>query len=153
MYCENCGCEAPTRYVAFHQNIGLLVMRLYNGTTGNLCKRCINSTFWKYTAINLTLGWWGIISLFLTPIFCIINLCYYIPCLGMEPPAPNAAPPQLTEDAVNRIVGHQDYMFQRLQQGETLPNVSQDIAHRAGVTPGQVALYVRAVAAHAQQQQ
>ena len=152
MYCENCGCEAPTRYVSFHQNIGLLILRLYNGTTGNLCKRCINSTFWKYTAINLTLGWWGIISLFLTPIFVIINLCYYIPCLTMEPPPPNAAPPQLTDDFFQRIAGHNDYLFQRLQQGENLQHVSQDVAMRAGVTPGQVTLYVRAVIAQSQQQ-
>jgi hypothetical protein len=152
MYCENCGCEAPTRYVSFHQNIGLLILRLYNGTTGNLCKRCINSTFWKYTAINLTLGWWGIISLFLTPIFVIINLCYYIPCLMMEAPLPNAAPPQLTDDFFQRIAGHNDYLFQCLQQGENLQHVSQDVAMRAGVTPGQVALYVRAMIAQSQQQ-
>lgn len=152
MYCENCGCEAPTRYVSFHQNIGLLILRLYNGTTGNLCKRCINSTFWKYTAINLTLGWWGIISLILTPIFVIINLCYYIPCLTMAPPAPNAAPPQLTDDFFQRIAGHNDYLFQRLQQGENLQHLSQDVAMRAGVTPGQVALYVRAMIAQSQQQ-
>jgi hypothetical protein len=152
MYCENCGCEAPTRYVSFHQNIGLLVMRLYNGTTGNLCKRCINSTFWKYTAINLTLGWWGIISLILTPIFVLINLFYYIPCLTMESPAPSAAPPQLTDDFFHRIAGHNDYLFQRLQQGENLQHVSQDVAMRAGVTPGQVALYVRAMIAQSQQQ-
>jgi hypothetical protein len=152
MYCENCGCEAPTRYVSFHQNIGLLILRLYNGTTGNLCKRCINSTFWKYTAINLTLGWWGIISLVLTPIFVIINLCYYIPCLMMEAPPPNAAPPQLTDDFFQRIAGHNDYLFQRLQQGENLQHLSQDVAMRAGVTPGQVALYVRAMIAQSQQQ-
>lgn len=152
MYCENCGCEAPTRYVAFHQNIGLLVLRFYSGTTGNLCKRCIHSTFWRYTAINLTLGWWGIISLILTPIFVIINLFYYIPCLTMEPPGPGAAPPQLTDDFFQRIAGHNDYLFQRLQQGEDLQHVSQDVAMRAGVTPGQVALYVRYVVAQSQQQ-
>ena len=43
-------------------------------------------------------------------------------------------------------------MFQRLQHGESLHNVSQDIAMRAGVTPGQVALYVRYLTAQAQQQ-
>ena len=36
MFCQKCGCEAPTRHVTFHQNIGLLVMRLYNGTDGQL---------------------------------------------------------------------------------------------------------------------
>src|SRR5215470_18028960 len=65
MYCEVCGVDAPTKHVSFHQNIGLLVMRFYRGCTGNLCKSCIHKTFWTYTAVNMTLGWWGIISLIL----------------------------------------------------------------------------------------
>jgi hypothetical protein len=153
MYCEVCGCEAPTRYVSFHQNIGLLVMRLYNGTEGNLCKPCIHKTFWKYTAINMTLGWWGVISLIVTPFFQLNNMVRYLMCMGMESPAPGAAPPELNDIFFQRIGPHTDYLVQRLNQGENLQAVSSDVAMRAGVTPGQVALFTRAMIAQAQQQQ
>src|SRR5688572_27710135 len=117
MYCEQCGCEAPTRYVSFHQNIGLLVMRLYNGTEGNLCKPCIHKTFWKYTAINMTLGWWGIISLIVTPFFQLNNMVRYLMCVGMESPMPGAAPPELNDAFFERIKPHTDFLVQRLNQG------------------------------------
>ena len=29
MICQSCGVEAPTKYVAFYQNIGMLVMRTH----------------------------------------------------------------------------------------------------------------------------
>jgi hypothetical protein len=151
MYCEKCGIEAPTRHVALHRNIGLLFMRLYQGTAGNLCKPCIHKTFWTYTAVNLTVGWWGVISLILTPIFVANNLVYYIMSLGLEPPAPGAAPPQLTDEFLQRVQPHTDYLVQQLTRGESLQHVSQDVAARAGVTPGQVALFVRAMAAAQQQ--
>ena len=31
MICEACGVEAPTKYVAFYQNIGVLVKGQYSG--------------------------------------------------------------------------------------------------------------------------
>jgi hypothetical protein len=151
MYCENCGVESPTHYVSFHQNIGALIMRFYRGCQGHLCKPCIHKTFWTYTAVNLTLGWWGIISLILTPFFLINNLVYYTMCLGMEPPPPGAAPPQLNDVFFERIQPHTDYLIQRLNQGESLQAIAEDVAYRAGVTPGQVALYVRAMIAAQQQ--
>src|SRR3954452_1786392 len=98
MYCEKCGVEAPTRKVELHRNIGLLVMRMHQATKGDLCKPCIQKTFWNYTLVNATIGWWGIISFIVTPIFVVNNLVYNFLSLGIEPPAPGATPPELTED-------------------------------------------------------
>jgi hypothetical protein len=153
MYCERCGVEGPTKKVDLHRNIGLLVMRMYQGTSGNLCKPCIHKTFWNYTLVNVTVGWWGIISVIVTPIFVVNNLVYYFLSLGMEPPAPGAKPPELTDEFFSRIQPHTDQLIQRLSHGEKLAEVSQDIATRAGVTPGQVALFVRAIAQQQQQKQ
>jgi hypothetical protein len=150
MYCQKCGCEAPTRHVSFHQNIGLLVMRLYNGTEGNLCKPCIHKTFWTYTAVNLTVGWLGVISLFLAPVFTIMNTVQYLGCLGMESPRPGATPPALSDDFFQRIQGHAEYLYARLDRGEDFNRTCEDVAMRAGVTPAQVALFVQAVAAQRQ---
>jgi hypothetical protein len=89
MYCQACGSQAPTKHVAFYQNIGLLILRLSKSIDGELCKPCVHKYFWEFTTINLLLGWWGIISFILTPFFILNNVVYYVSCLGM--PSPGAA--------------------------------------------------------------
>ena len=69
MFCQSCGAEAPTKHVAFYQNIGALVMRFTSTIKGDLCKSCIHRHFWKFTLVNVTLGWWGLHSLIITPFF------------------------------------------------------------------------------------
>ena len=83
MTCERCGAEAPTRRVSFYRNIGLLLFRLTESTECRLCKPCVHQVFWKYMLINLTLGWWGAISIILTPLIIISNTIQYLFCLGM----------------------------------------------------------------------
>jgi hypothetical protein len=151
MFCQKCGCEAPTRYVSFHRNIGLLVMRLYEGTEGALCKPCIHKTFWAYTAVNMTVGWLGMISLVLAPAFTLINVYHYLASLGLESPQPGATAPQLDDAFFAKVQPHMDYLVQRLNQGEDFSRVTEDVAMRAGVSPGQVALLIHAMAAQQQQ--
>ena len=74
MICQACGIEAPTKYIELHQNIGALVLRFHRSIKGNLCKTCIDSHFREYTLITLFLGWWGIISLFMTPVILVSNI-------------------------------------------------------------------------------
>ncbi|HEX4613358.1 MAG TPA: hypothetical protein VH092_34555 [Urbifossiella sp.] len=89
--CQSCGADADTRYVAFHQNIGLFVMRLHSSAEGRLCRTCIGQEFWARTGITLVLGWWGVISFFVTPFILINNIVRYLGCLGMgAPPARKA---------------------------------------------------------------
>src|SRR5215216_1765350 len=78
MRCESCGIESPTKAVTLYQNIGMLVMRRSQTIKGSLCKPCIDSYFWRFTLVNATLGWWGLISLIMTPIFLINNLIQFI---------------------------------------------------------------------------
>jgi hypothetical protein len=87
MACRACGVEAPTRYVVFYQNIDLLVLRTHRSVEGHLCKPCIHRFFWEFTAITLFLGWWGVISFFVTPFFLLNNLGYYVSCLGLKRPS------------------------------------------------------------------
>lgn len=93
MMCQCCGVEAETKYVAFYQNIGMLIMRQSRSIEGELCKSCINEHFWRFTAINVTLGWWGMISMIVTPFFILNNVGRYLFCLGMEPVPPGAMKP------------------------------------------------------------
>ncbi len=84
MICKSCGVEAPTKYVEFYQNIGAVFTRYHKAVKGNLCKSCINEHFWKFTLVNLTLGWWGVISFFLTPFLILNNVIRYLGTLKLQ---------------------------------------------------------------------
>lgn len=70
-YCQMCGRRAATRHVNFQKHIGALVMMFHSQVSGQLCKRCISRAFWDCTMTTLTLGWWGCISMVVTP-FCLL---------------------------------------------------------------------------------
>jgi hypothetical protein len=146
MLCASCGVEAPTRYVAFYQNIGALVMRFQKSVQGKLCKSCIHKYFWEFTLINLVCGWWGVISFCLTPFLILNNVIRYIGCASLPPVPPGATAPRLTEEVMQRLQPHIDEIIARLNAGQQLAQVAHTIAHRAGVTPGQVMVYVDALA-------
>jgi hypothetical protein len=81
--CQVCGASAPTKYVEFHQNVGMLVLRRRRCIRGNLCRSCINEHFWKMTSITLAVGWLGTISLVIAPIFVVNNVVRYLGCLSL----------------------------------------------------------------------
>ncbi len=84
MTCQCCGVEAPTKYVEFYQSIGALFAFYPKQVQGNLCKSCIEKYFWRYTLISLTLGWWSVISFFVTPVFILCNLIHYLKTLRLR---------------------------------------------------------------------
>lgn len=76
--CQVCRREAQLNPVAFRYNVGMLVARRYATLEGRLCKSCIHRTYWKYAAINLTVGWLGYISLIVAPAFLAMNTYSYL---------------------------------------------------------------------------
>jgi len=72
--CEFCGGQGPTAPVEFRQNTGMIVMRQSRTWAGDACRDCGSKIFWKATTHTLFLGWWGTISLFLTPAFIVMNI-------------------------------------------------------------------------------
>lgn len=82
--CEMCGVGGPTKYVEFHQNIGMLFLRNSSSVKGRFCKRCINKYFWKFTFTTLFLGWWGVISAIITPIYILNNIFRYLFTLRLK---------------------------------------------------------------------
>jgi hypothetical protein len=76
--CDFCGARAETKQVEFRQNTGMLVMRQSKTWAGNSCRDCASKYFWKATLHTMFLGWWGTISLILTPIFIISNIGNFI---------------------------------------------------------------------------
>lgn len=148
--CQACGVEAPTRYVEFHQNIGALLMRFHRSVKGNLCKRCIHREYWKKTGTTASVGWFGTISLIVTPIFVVTNTVYYLKSAAMPKTPADAQVPQLTHEAVTAINPLAGELMSRLNQQEPIDMVAMDIASRTGATPGQVVLFLRAMAQHRQ---
>jgi hypothetical protein len=145
MICQSCGVEAATKYVSFHQNIGALAVRFSKSIDGNLCKSCINKHFWSMTGTTLFLGWWGMISFIVTPFFLLNNIGRYVFCLGMDPVEPGATAPRLTDAVIEKLKPHTNNLFSRLNDGEDFATTCALIADLAGVSSGQVALFVHAV--------
>lgn len=90
MRCDVCGNRDETVDTAFHQNIGLLVLRFGTETRGAMCSSCLHSTFWRNTLITLFFGWWGIISFFVTLFILPMNVVNYVQAL-MNFPEPGSA--------------------------------------------------------------
>jgi len=146
MICQACGVAAETKYVSFHQNIGALIIRFPKSISGNLCKRCIHKHFWSMTPTTMFLGWWGTISLIITPFLLINNIGRYVVCLGMPPVPADATPPELTEQDIQQIMPHSDQLFERINSDdEKFEAVIRDTAMLAGVSPGQILLFIRVV--------
>lgn len=84
--CELCGLQAPTKRVDLYQNIGMVVSRSHSEINGNLCRRCIKKYFKSYTLTTLFLGWWGLISVIVTPFMLIFNIVSYLRTLSLPEP-------------------------------------------------------------------
>lgn len=147
MICQLCGVEAPTQDVSFHQNVGLVVVRFHKYVEGRLCKRCIHREFWKKSLVCVVLGWWGVVSLVVTPFFLLNNIVRYAMCLRLAPVPAGASTPTLDERAVQRLDGVAERMIERLHRGESVEDVMKAAASLAGVTPGQAHIYLGTVVA------
>lgn len=147
MICQSCGVEAPTQKVLFVQHIGAIVMFFHKRIGGNFCRNCVRKYFSEYTLMTLFLGWWGVISVFATPVVLLINIFNWFRAWSLPPVPAGAVAPQLTSDAITRINPLSNDLITQINAGKGLQTVASDIATRAGVTPGQVVRYVQALAA------
>jgi hypothetical protein len=79
--CQVCGSVGRTEHVAFYRNLGMIIMRRTYRIEGDMCRSCIHKKYWEFTGLNLLLGWWGMISLIMTPIYFVQNLVAYVGAL------------------------------------------------------------------------
>jgi len=75
------------------------------------------------------------------------NVFRYVFCLGMEPVPFDAIEPELTDHDIERLDPHTDDLISQLNAGDDIELIAEDIAMKAGVTEGQVVLYVQALIA------
>ncbi|MCA9323357.1 MAG: hypothetical protein KDB53_21645 [Planctomycetes bacterium] len=145
MSCQECGVKAPTKHVAFHQNIGVIVMRFNKSLEGHLCKSCIHRTFWSFTPITAVLGWWGVISIFVTPFYLLNNVGRYVGCLFMPAVPKSARTTVLDEGAMAKILPHTQSLLDALDGDTSISVECARVADAVGVTQMQVILYVQAL--------
>ena len=85
-YCQECKTPAPTINVSLNRHVGALVLMFHKSLRGSLCRRCIGRSFTEYTLTTLLLGWWGLLSCFITPVVLINNLMVFVRSRFMPPP-------------------------------------------------------------------
>ncbi len=85
-YCQICGAMGATADLEFQQNIGMVVARKTATAKGKMCKRCAWAYFKSYTLTTFFLGWWGTISLFVTPVFLFTNVVNMFKARGLADP-------------------------------------------------------------------
>jgi hypothetical protein len=91
MRCQGCGVEAPTKFVTYYQNIGMLIIRSMRTFRAQVCRDCASRHFWNMTLLGLVTGWWGLISLIINPFLIINNVVQFVGTRGL--PGPDVAPP------------------------------------------------------------
>jgi hypothetical protein len=133
--CDFCGARGPVTQVHYRQNTGMLVMRQSKEWAGNACRECGMSWFWKTMLHNLFLGWWGMISLIVTPIFILMNLGSMVKVLGL-PKAQVAARAQLEE--------HSDYA-RNLLATKDRATVIEQLVRVSGASETEVYAFVEAL--------
>src|ERR1700721_2504412 len=146
--CQSCGLEAATRYVEYYENIGAIHVRYTQAYKGCFCRTCNHKFFWKSTTTTLFLGWWGIISFFMTISFLIGNIVTFIGSRSLPRVPEDAEQPQLDVGALAMLVAHAQTVVDRLEQGDDISDIARQVAPLADVTPGQAWLYIRELVAH-----
>jgi hypothetical protein len=137
--------------VELHHNVGMLFMRREFTTEGQLCKRCLSSAFWHHTLRNLTLGWWGTISFFMTWYYLASNLVTYVRArseLGRVRPREVRGTTVATGDEAQRILGPFEHNVRMLlRSGDAPEAVARDLARTHGVEPTAAQRFVEEIRA------
>jgi hypothetical protein len=72
--CDLCGRRpANAGAVRFLGNVGLLVRRYKRELQAEICGPCLHSRLLGFTLVNLIFGWWGTISMLVTPAYILNN--------------------------------------------------------------------------------
>lgn len=85
--CDVCRRSAQVDFVVLEQNIGLILFRIPKRLRAYLCRDCAASAFWRMTLITALLGWWGVISFFVTVAILVRNVRVYLRTRLLPPPA------------------------------------------------------------------
>jgi len=143
--CQRCGLETPTKYVEYHENIGVLVARMSTTYRGHFCNKCNRKLFWKSTLTTFFLGWWGVMAFFVTIVYLIDNLGTRFQSRSLAPVPLDATRPTYDDSVVLRLAPYLDHVTERLTAADDLADIAREVAPLAGTTPGQAWCFVKDV--------
>jgi hypothetical protein len=72
--CAVCGVRGAVMHASYYQNTGMLIMRQSRHFAATVCRGCSANVCGKMTLHCMVLGWWGMISMVLNPLFIANNL-------------------------------------------------------------------------------
>lgn len=133
--CEVCRDRRPVLRVAYYQNTGLLVVRRTETVKGMVCRSCSVRTFVRFEVHTLFLGWWGLISALVTPIYLVTNFAYFVGTLGF---------PGTVAHGRTALDEHRDYARNLLATKDEA-TVIDVLARTTGASREDVALFLRTV--------
>lgn len=133
--CDFCGAQAPVHQASYRQNTGMLIMRQTRHFEGRACRQCSHDLFVRTTLHTLVLGWWGMISMVLTPFFIVNNLV----CWGYSRALPR-------ENTVRRnlLEERREYAL-NLLDGKDEATVVDVLARDTGLQKSEVASWVQSL--------
>ena len=137
--CEACGRYGPIEAVDYRQNTGMLYARTSRSLAGTLCRRCSTGAFLRMTGHTAVLGWWGVISCVVTPVFILNNLAYFLRSQTL---------PGFAAVHTRALEEQRDYALALLATKER--DVVVDVlARQTGAPPAEVSAWLVAVARNA----
>jgi hypothetical protein len=84
--CTHCGLQAEVDDVTIMQIVGLVIVFQWKKMGGSWCRRCTDKELVPATLLSMFMGWWGLISFFLTPIFLAVNTWTFLKTRALTPP-------------------------------------------------------------------
>ncbi|KPI07433.1 hypothetical protein OV450_0359 [Actinobacteria bacterium OV450] len=84
--CRLCGAE-PAAQATVRGHQGMLVLMRFLRQEGPLCRDCGLATYRRMSADTLWQGWWGPLSVFITPVTLLLNFGARARFLRLAPPA------------------------------------------------------------------
>ncbi|MCP3105024.1 hypothetical protein LZ198_39775 [Myxococcus sp. K15C18031901] len=153
MRCDHCSRSEATAYVELNHNVGMVFARRSYTTAAELCRGCLGKAFWHHTLRNLTLGWWGTISFFVTWYYLLSNLVTYVQARAEMGRSPRQATPVVAAargDAALRILQPFEHNVRmQLRMGDDPADIARDMARLHGVEAAAAHAFVEQIRASA----
>ena len=138
----------------FGRNVGMFFMRTHEEVRAYHCGSCLGWSFTRFTALNLTLGWWGMISFVMTLYFQLQNFWSLIGGGGallwraQLARADRAALERSREqtDAATELGRFAHTIRRRLARGEPAEAIAHDMVDAAHVPLAKAEAYVARLA-------
>lgn len=157
MRCDSCYRSGPSAHVQLRHNVGMLFIRREYATEGELCRPCLHRAFWHHTLRNLTLGWWGVISFFMTWYFLVGNLLDYVQArmeLGKHEARHAPSEKVASGEEALRLLGPFEHNVRlRLRDGEAPSVIGADLSRMQGVALDAALRFVEQVRASEEQEE